>query len=139
MLYIAIVLGLWRGGGPERIIATVLVAMVVVDKAVHFLFIDYGEATFDQLHLVIDLASLAAMVAVGVTAQRYWPLWASSCQLISVLTHLGWALETKLPVQVYLVLDIAPSTLISGALILGTVRHRRRLAKLGTDSSWKGS
>ena len=139
LLIAAIVLGLWRGGGPERIVAVVLIGMIAVDRVAHVLLAGYNPTSLDQFHLVIDLAGFAALVAVALSARRYWPLWASSCQLISVFTHLAWLLKTPLPMQVYLVLDIAPSALISCAVILGTVLHRRRLARHGTDLSWKSS
>ena len=139
LLLLAVLLGLLRGGGPERIIAAVLASMVAIDRVAHELLTGPDRSSLDQFHLAIDLAGLAAMVAVALSARRYWPLWASSCQLISTLTHLAWLLGTRLPMRVYLVMDIAPSVLISIALILGVVAHRRRLKRRGSDPSWKGS
>ena len=139
LLLLAVLLGLMRGGGPERIIAAVLVSMVAIDRMAHELLAGLDRSSLDQVHLAIDLAGLAAMVAVALNAWRYWPLWACSCQLISALTHLAWLLGTTLPMQVYLVMDIAPSVLISIVLIVGVVAHRRRLKRRGRDPSWKGS
>ena len=70
LLAAAVVFGLWRGGGPERTIAFVLVTMVVVDRAGHALLATHSPTALDLFHLVIDLAGLAAMVAVALTARR---------------------------------------------------------------------
>ena len=139
LLFAAIGFGFWRGGGPERSVASILAAMFLLDRAGHLLLADRNAATFDHLHLTIDAAGFASLVAVSLKARRYWPLWASSCQLISVFTHIGWTLETKLPQAVYLVVDIVPSLLISFALFQGTWMHRRRLTRRKIDQSWKDS
>lgn len=139
MLLLAVVLGFLRGGGPERAIAGVLTAMFAIDRVGHFLLAGHDRAALDHLHLALDLAGLAAMVGVALSARRYWPLWASSCQLISVFSHLGWALETGLPMQIYLVMSIAPSALISIALIVGVTEHRGRVRHRGNDPPWKDS
>ena len=135
----SIVLGLVLGGGPERIVAGTMAAMFAIDRVAHALLADHSPTALDLFHLVIDLAGLAAMVAVALTARRYWPLWACSSQLISLFSHLAWLLGTSLPKPVYLVMDIAPSALISCTVILGTAFHQLRLMRRGTDLSWKGS
>ena len=135
----SIVLGLVLGGGPERIVAGTMAAMFAIDRVAHALFADYSPTALDLYHLVLDLAGLAAMVAVALTARRYWPLWACSSQLISLFSHLAWLLGTGLPKPVYLVMDIAPSALISCTVILGTAFHQLRLMRRGTDLSCKGS
>lgn len=139
LLLLAVVLGLVRGGGPERLIAAVLATMVAIDRVAHILLGGFDPTSLDRFHLALDLAGLAAMVAVALNARRYWPLWVCSCQLISVLTHLAWLLGTRLTLRVYLVMDIAPSALISIALIVGVVSHRWRMARRATDPPWKGS
>lgn len=138
LLLSAVVLGFLLGGGPERLVAAVLASMVAIDRVAHIVLIGLDRASLDQFHFTLDLAGLAAMVAIALSARRYWSLWASSCQLISALTHLAWLLGTNLPMKVYLVMDIAPSVLISIALIVGVVAHRRRLKRRETDPSWKG-
>lgn len=139
LLLSAVVLSFLLGGGPERLIAAVLATMVAIDRVAHFLLAGLDRSSLDQFHLALDLAGLAAMVAVALSARRYWPLWACSCQLISVLAHLAWLLGTMIPMRVYLVMDIAPSVLISIALIVGVVAHRWRQARRATNPSWKGS
>lgn len=135
--FAAIGLGFWRGGGPERIFAAILAAMFLLDKSGHLLLGNRPDLAVDLMHMVVDLAVFMAMGSVSLKARRYWPLWACSCQLISVFTHLGWALQTMLPAAVYHVVDIAPSYLIFLSVICGTITHRRRLAKRGADPSWK--
>lgn len=133
----SIVLGLVLGGGPERIVVGTMTAMFALDRVAHALLAHHSPIALDLFHLVLDLAGLAAMVSVAFTARRYWPLWASSSQLISLFSHLAWLLGTNIATPVYLVMDIAPSASIAAAVIVGTVSHRRRRAKRGTDLSWK--
>ena len=52
LLIAAIVLGLWRGGGPERIVAAVLIGMIAVDRVAHVLLAGYNPTSLDQFHLV---------------------------------------------------------------------------------------
>lgn len=137
--FLAIGLGFSRGGAPERIFAAILAAMFLLDRAGHLLLAGCPRATIDHMHLVVDLCVFVAMLSVSLATRRYWPLWASSCQLISVFTHLGWALETRLPWAIYLVVDIAPSYLIYLAVICGTWMHRRRLSRRGVDPAWRDS
>ena len=137
--FAAIGLGFWRGGSPERVFAAILAAMFLLDRTGHLLLGNRPDLPVDLLHMVIDLAVFVAMCSVSLKARRYWPLWASSCQLISLFTHLGWALETRLPPAVYLVVNIAPSYLIFLSVIGGTLMHRRRMARRGADPSWKNS
>lgn len=39
--------------------------------------------------LIIDIAMLAIFTAIMLKSNRYWPIWTTAAQLLSVLAHLG--------------------------------------------------
>ena len=137
LLFASVTFAFWRGGGPERVFASILSVMFLLDRVGHILLFDRTKVEIDYLHLVIDFAALGAMVVTSLLARRYWPLWATSCQLVSTYSHLGWAFDTRIPQAVYLTMDIAPWYLISLALIWGTHAHKQRIARHGADLSWR--
>lgn len=131
-------LALLRGGAPERYFAFILVAMLLVDRAGHQLLGNDNLAAIHILHLVIDLASFGAMMAVMIAARRIWPIWACSFQLLSLASHVTRALGAKLPAIVPSILGIAPSYGIYLTLVVATLLHARRKRR-GSDPSWRTS
>lgn len=39
--------------------------------------------------LIVDISMLAAFTAIMLKNNRYWPIWTTAAQLLSVLAHLG--------------------------------------------------
>ncbi|BBD00803.1 hypothetical protein YGS_C1P2058 [Sphingobium sp. YG1] len=37
--------------------------------------------------MVVDLGTFIALLWLMLNSQRYWPIWAAACQLMTVLTH----------------------------------------------------
>jgi hypothetical protein len=135
----AVGFALLRGGAPERWFALVLVAMLLVDRAVHPFLDATDAASIDRLHLAIDLASFGAMLLIMIRARRFWPIWACSFQLLSLASHATPAMSGQLPPVVPAILGIAPNYLICASLILGTALHLVRRRRLGNDPPWRGS
>lgn len=133
---VAVLLAWLRGGGPERALALVVAAMFVVDRAGHAAGIA-GLVNVERMHAVIDLAAFASMITVMCCARRIWPIWATACQLLSVISHLARAYDASLPTIASWTLAIAPFYLINIGLIVGTLLHMRRLARRGSDRSWR--
>jgi hypothetical protein len=133
----AVGFALLRGGAPERWFAAVLVAMLIVDRAGHPFLEATGLASIDTLHLAIDLVSFGAMLLLMVRARRFWPIWACSFQLLSLVSHATPVLSAQLPPVVPAILGIAPNYLICASLVLGTVLHRVRCRRHGSDPPWR--
>lgn len=126
---------LWKGGSPERWIATMLLGaawgswLVVSSGGDSFRTIEFGVA-------VIDAALLVGMLAVTVHADRYWTLWITAFQIIQVLAHVPEILVPELLPEIYgLIISVwsYPMLLI---LLAGTWRHRQRINRFGSDRPW---
>ena len=80
--------------------------------------------------LLVDLAALAAFVALALRSDRFWPLWVAGLQLATVGAHAVKAVELDLMPQAYAAAArfwVYPIFLIIAA---GTFRGARRRARL---------
>jgi len=127
-----------RGGGPERagasifLVATILTAVVLPSVNIRYRGVEIGL-------LLVDVAMLLAFLAVAVRAERFWPLWMTAMQGVEVMSHIAIKLSPDIVPWAYwnaVVLWSYPMMLV---LVLGIHRHRRRVAELGADPSWKNS
>ena len=131
LMVLAVAYSWRRGGQPERLAATVLPAMVLLDLAYHTI---WGEVTtYDRInvgHFAIDMAALLAWLAIALRANRWWTLLLVSAQVIAVLSHfLRGAVEAMNP-WVYAAMNRGPSWLEIALLFVGTtLYHRRRLTR----------
>src|SRR3546814_19396302 len=76
LLLMASAYALWKGGGPERVMATILLGMLVVDQLVHLL-IPAQFASVDTAHLALDLLAALLTFMLAMTAHRFWPMVAA--------------------------------------------------------------
>lgn len=128
-----------RGGPPERIgvliavVASVLsTASVTRGMAERFTTVEVGV-------LVIDLVTLGAFLVLAARADRYWPLWVAGFHMVSVVTHAALMIDPGVVPRVYAFAQALWSYPILLAMVVGTIRHRRRLALYGADKSWARS
>jgi hypothetical protein len=142
MVYVFIALALsatgyaiLRGGRPERLMgATLLIAVAASIVAQKLSPVDF-EGTNVPL-LLIDLAFLLVSVIVALQANRIWPIWFAACIALLQLAHAMRALDPDLwPIAYAAMISILsyPPLLI---LAVGTWRHRRRVARHGSDADW---
>ena len=61
ILLVALAYAMRKGGGPERAMAAVLLAMLLTDQALH-LFVPVQYLAVDTGHLLIDLAAAASTI-----------------------------------------------------------------------------
>ncbi|MEH6660839.1 MAG: hypothetical protein V7679_04235 [Parasphingorhabdus sp.] len=127
---------LYRGGGPERWVACIVIAMVVLDPAVH-IFTPLEYATLDPGHLVIDMAGWLGLLAVALRANRFWPLCVVSLQTIALVAHATRLLDVTIHPKAYMIMQIASSYPLLVLLMIGTFYHQKRLKTIGTDRSWR--
>ena len=124
-----------RGGGPERTMALILIAMLLADQLLH-LFVPPRLSGVDLGHLLIDLIAAGATFAVAMTAHRFWPMPAAVLQFLPLMAHIGKALDLSVHPVVYLTMQVAASWLLPPLLALATWRHQKRLRTNGSDRSW---
>ena len=117
---------LHRGGRHERLVAVICIVATIATMAVNSP-LNRMYATVEQGALLVDLAVLAAFVAVALVSDRFWPLWVAGLQLTTSIAHFLKAVD---PAMVPLAYGAAvrfwgyPILLI---LFFGAWRNHRRL------------
>ncbi|WP_037552401.1 hypothetical protein [Sphingomonas sp. URHD0057] len=85
----------YRGGRYERLVAAVCLlgtlATVVVNSPVNRMYVHVEGGA-----LVVDLAVLAAFIAVALHSDRFWPLWVAGLQLTTSIAHFLKAIDPHL-------------------------------------------
>lgn len=129
---------LWRGGGPERVVAGLFIAASIASDnsyaigAEKYLGVELGV-------LIIDLALLAGLVAVMLRADRYWPIAMVSLHVLGVLAHWARSQEGSMIALTYATLLSLWSYPMLLILVIATRRHQLRLRRHGADPSWRRS
>lgn len=126
---------LWRGGGPERIAATAMLAATAVSALVradvHHRFVDMEIGLF-----VVDGLLLIMLVAVAMRADRGWSFIVAGFHLVTVGAHGIRLIEPGMIPVTYAVLIALWSYPMLVVLAIGTWRHQRRIRRYGTDRDW---
>lgn len=137
LLLLALIYAVRKGGGPEKAMALILMAMLAADPILH-LFVRARFEAVDTGHLAIDLAAAAATIMLALTAHRFWPMIAAVLQLLPLMAHVGKAMDVSVHPVAYLTMQVAASWLLPPLLALATWQHRKRLVASGSDRSWQG-
>ncbi len=115
----------WRGGSPERLVAGMMSAAVVLTAAAGY-FLSEKFRTVSASILMVDLALLGGLLLLAVRANRFWPMWVAAFQLVSIFVHLARGIDPTLLPEVYnrvLGKFAYPMVVL---LIAGTRRHAQR-------------
>ena len=126
---------LLRGGGPERIgasiytVGTGLTVLARGEAAIRYGSLEVGP-------LIDDLAALIAFLVLALRARRFWPLWMTAFQAVSTAGHLAKLADPEMMRWAYAFLLGIWSYPMLLLLALGTFNHQRRLKRNGTDPSW---
>lgn len=129
-----------RGGAPERAAAAVVGSMFLLDPAYHAI---WGQETLyhrvNPGHLVIDLWLLLGLSAVALRANRIWPLWLVSVQILAVIGHLLRFLSAQVDPLVYALFTRDTSYLQIALLFVGIWLYRRRVREDPRYRPWRTS
>ena len=86
---------LYRGGRHERLVAAICIvatiATIAVNSPLNRMYTDVERGA-----LLVDLAVLAAFVAVALVSDRFWPLWVAGLQLTTSIAHFLKAVDPHL-------------------------------------------
>lgn len=121
----------YRGGWAERlaaagiIAATYLTALVLSPLAVRYHHIELAT-------VIVDTALLALLLFISLRTEKFWPLWLSAMQGLTILSHMApyvphvipWAYHRAIAVWIYPQL-----------IILFYVTRHHHLASMGGGSS----
>ncbi|MBO0749447.1 MAG: hypothetical protein J2O44_03315 [Porphyrobacter sp.] len=135
VLILSVVSALWKGGKPERIGALIILAMAVLQFGFLAVVPRYYR-TVDLVSVLVDTVGLVGFGALAVYAQRVWPIWAASLQLLSLTSHFSRGVDANVKPLAYVFMKSGPTFLVVIALLLGTIFHRRRLRAHGADRAW---
>src|SRR5688500_3237098 len=78
---------LWRGRKYEQLSAIVFITASMASLAAHSP-VHQRYLGVESSDLVIDTLVLAALVAIALRSDRFWPLWAAGLQLTISMSHL---------------------------------------------------
>ena len=86
---------LYRGGRHERLVAVTCIVATFATMAVNSP-LNRMYSNLEQGALLVDLAVLAAFVAVALVSDRFWPLWVAGLQLTTSIAHFLKALDPQM-------------------------------------------
>lgn len=130
LLVITSILAVIRGGAPERL----AMVAVVIGSLLTPLAQNWSDLNAPQWGIMaVDAACLAALVALTWRYDRAWIPWAAAFQLITVVTHVGYALNMDILSRAYLSTSYLLFFGVLAAIAWGCVRpggtrHDRRRA-----------
>lgn len=129
-----------RGAAPERILASTLFTMLVVDKLHHFALGGSFLVRHTNVgHVAIDIGVMACTFVVALHANRVYALWIAGAQIVALFGHLyRFALE-EINTFAYDMMAVTPSYIQLVAMTLGLAFHMSRRRKLGSYRSWRRS
>lgn len=130
-----------RGAGPERATAGVLLGMYVLDPIYH-LFVPAAAAHYRHIdlgHFAIDLLAMAALLPIGLRANRIWTLWATAAQLLALLAHILRLVDSDWARLAYALMTRVPSYVQMICIWVGTLAEIRRRKNGIRIASWLGS
>lgn len=123
---------LWRGRRYERIAALVFIAATIVSILMRSP-IEGRYQGLESSDLIIDSAVLAAVIAIALASDRFWPLWAAGLQLVDSMSHMMKAVRADLLPHVYGAAERFWSYPILAILFIGAWRQHRRTELRGRD------
>ena len=125
----------WRGGAPERVTGLSLLLAALATRMFHAL----GAGRFIDVEIgimTVDIVLLGVMIAVTLHADRFWPAWVTALHALGTGAHLAKAINPDVIRLAYVVLSVVWSYPIVLLLIIGTMRHSRRVRLRGWDLDW---
>ena len=139
LMGIFIVIGMWRGAGPERACAFIYLTMWVSDQAYHALLGRLISSTGADLgHISIDVVASLSLIGIALYANRNYTLWLASMQLVALLSHFLRIISPSIDPTAYALLMASPMYLAVLIFAGGTIRHLRRQKRHGPYRSWRG-
>ncbi len=136
-LFLAVLFAARRGDEPERLVAAVLLATFALDVVNHAWLGTPDWFAVNPGHLVIDSWAFVTLLWVALHANRGWPLWVSSSQVIVVLGHAAKAWELDMVRWAYWAMTQIPFVFQLCVLALGTRTHVARRRRIGTYHAWR--
>ncbi|HEX9933022.1 MAG TPA: hypothetical protein VGB08_09295 [Allosphingosinicella sp.] len=123
-----------RGAGPEKAGAAIIVVGSILSTLTFSAQVRF--ASVQAGIFVVDLGVLAALVAVALCAERFWPIFAAALQLIAATCHAVKLADPTVIGPVYAFFLAFWTYVILLLFVFGSRGHQRRLKRDGSDPSW---
>lgn len=125
----------WHGGAPEKLTG---ITMFYAVTLTHFAWGEWAIrlTSVEVGILTVDVAALAAYVAVALFANRFWPIWFAALHAIAVAGHVVKMVDPNLPRWGYWFAIVFTSYPMLPLLAFATWCHQRRLSRNGFDPDW---
>lgn len=128
---------LLRGRKYERLAALLFLAASVLSFLAH-MHLRAGYAVMNAGEVAIDTAVLAALIAIALASDRFWPLWAAGFQLVGSMAHVLKVVDATFAPWGYAVAARFWSYPILVVLLIGSWRQYHR-SKDGAVSCERGN
>jgi hypothetical protein len=126
-----------RGALPERTIIWIVFLSDLIDLFYHRNYGPSDYRTVDWFHVAIDTATFSAVLWVALGANRAWPLPVCSLHLIGLTAHIAKLSDMPSFNQVYWAMTTIPDYLQLPIILIGTLAHSRRFARIGPYRDWR--
>lgn len=114
------------GGKAERVgIAVVFVASLATWAAQELPVFDWASSRWPLI--TVDLVALAALFALAVRSDRFWPLWTTALHLIGTTTHLVFMFAPQQLLRAYGIMQGFWAYPIFVCLLIGCLRYQQNL------------
>ena len=124
-----------RGGLPERLVTAALGLATIVSIA-RPATQRHGYQTVEWWLVFVDAVLLIALIAIALWSNRYWPMWVAALQLDTIALHGVRAFDPTIWALIYSRLVGLPAYPIFTLLVIGTIRHQRRVMANGPEADW---
>lgn len=129
LLLLVFAFALWRGGKPEKYVASIYVGLLLAGIGYRIVTGGWSESAYGGLHVyrfICDVVVLACVFAVALRFDRWWVLWVGSVQLLPVMAHLIRAADLPLEPLVYAIMERWPGWIAILLTGFGTWQAARR-------------
>jgi hypothetical protein len=137
LLGASLLYALSRGGAPEKIAASLMSSAAVTSLALYQQTLGFGMIQWGIMF--VDVMLLCALGVIALIANRYWPIWLTSMQLVTVWSHIAAAMVSSHLAFAYAIASTAWSFPMLILLIGGTYRHRQRSRRFLHDPAWNAA
>jgi hypothetical protein len=127
---------LFRGSMPERLGAAVALAGTALTIAMASTF----PSRFRHIEtgvMIVDALTFLAFTWLALRSNRFWPIWVAGLQGATIIMHLTRLMVPEVMPRAYMDAVALWSYPILALLLIGAIRHRRRLKEFGSDPMWK--
>lgn len=112
-------------GLPERYVAGSFLSAMLLDRIAHSIPFMVANLNFAVWHLILDLLLLASLIAVAIKADRFWPMFVVSAQLVALVALALQAMGIGSQPLVWAIISQAPTWLAIALTFFGILYRRR--------------